>query len=146
LRAALDNEAQLLGTFGVTPEILIRGGDPVAEILTHTKETPYDLVIIGARLRNRDGRLWRSERTYEVIKAIPPPVLVAISDPPRCGSATASSSTRSSPSSTKATTTSSSPAPPRRAAPCSTTSWAISRRASSTAPAAPSSSPVPQRP
>src|SRR5205814_8693376 len=38
-----------------------------------------DLAIIGAR-RKRDGGglYWRPEKTYEVIKAIPPPVLVAI--------------------------------------------------------------------
>lgn len=81
LRAALASEAQLLGTFGVTPAIVLLSGEPIAEILRHTKETSYDLVIIGARLRPGGGRPRRSERTYEVIKAIPPPVLVATSAP-----------------------------------------------------------------
>ena len=34
--------------------------------------------MIGSRERKATGRYWRSRRTYEVVKSIPPPVLVAI--------------------------------------------------------------------
>ncbi|MDQ6656095.1 MAG: universal stress protein, partial [Verrucomicrobiota bacterium] len=77
LRASLDSEARLLGTFGVTPEIIVSGGEPIEQILQHTSASTYDLVIIGARIKRTSGQYWRSQRTYEVIKAIPPPVLVA---------------------------------------------------------------------
>ena len=77
LRAALKEEAQLLERFGVKPEIVIREGEPIAEILAAASEGDYDLVVIGARLKRTSGRYWRSARTYEVIKSIPPPVLVA---------------------------------------------------------------------
>src|SRR6202043_4254890 len=35
---------------------------------------------IGARRTGRKGLYWRSEKTYEGIKAIPPPVIAAIGD------------------------------------------------------------------
>ncbi|MDQ6860076.1 MAG: universal stress protein, partial [Verrucomicrobiota bacterium] len=77
LRAALEAEARLLTDVGVTPEIVVREGDPVEQILQQTSASTYDVVIIGTRVKQTSGRYWRSQRTYEVIKAIPPPVLVA---------------------------------------------------------------------
>ena len=82
LRAAIDSEAALLGQCGVTPEIVVREGDPVGEIIAQTTAAAYDLVIIGARIKRTTGTYWRSPRTYEVIKAIAPPVLVATGE---CG-------------------------------------------------------------
>ena len=40
----------------------------------------YDLVVIGTRKKETTGRYGRSRRTYEAIKSIPPPVLVAIGE------------------------------------------------------------------
>lgn len=80
LRAAVETEERLLRESGVQPEIVLREGDPVAQILEQTSATNYDLVIIGTRVKQTSGRYWRSHRTYEVIKAIPPPVLVASGD------------------------------------------------------------------
>ncbi len=77
LRDALNSEASLLGKFGVVPEIVVRGGEPIRQILEQTSAATYDLVIIGSRRKGTTGMHWRSEKTYEVIKAIPPPVLVA---------------------------------------------------------------------
>ncbi len=77
LRAALDSEAQLLGTYGLHPEIVLRSGEPIEQILQQTSTVSYDFVVIGARTKQTTGRYWRSHRTYELIKAIPPPVLVA---------------------------------------------------------------------
>jgi len=78
LREALEREAQQLRYNSVEPKIVIRAGEPIREILNETSTTTYDLVVIGARHKGHSGLYWRSEKTYEVIKAITPPVLVAI--------------------------------------------------------------------
>jgi nucleotide-binding universal stress UspA family protein len=77
LREALESEAEKLRGFGVSPEIVLRTGEPIREILHQTTEASYDLTIIGARRKGTTGLYWRSEKTYEVIKAIPSPVLLA---------------------------------------------------------------------
>jgi nucleotide-binding universal stress UspA family protein len=77
LRAALESEAEKLRRFGVSPEVVLRAGEPIREILDQTTATRYDLTIIGARRKNSTGLYWRSGKTYEVIKAIPTPVLLA---------------------------------------------------------------------
>jgi nucleotide-binding universal stress UspA family protein len=78
LRKALDKEAATLREQKVTPEIVIRSGEPIRQILAETTANEYDLVIIGARRKGSGGMYWRPAKTYEVIKAVPPPVLVAI--------------------------------------------------------------------
>jgi len=80
LRDALNAQAQSLRAYGVTPEIVVRTGEPVRQILNQTSTTNYDLVVIGARWTGATGLYRRSEKTYEVIKAISPPVLVAIGE------------------------------------------------------------------
>src|ERR1043166_9557095 len=80
LRTALDGEAALLRNYNVSPEVVVRAGDPIRQILNQTTERQYDIAIIGARRKGSTGLYWYSERTYEVIRAIPPPVLVAIGD------------------------------------------------------------------
>jgi nucleotide-binding universal stress UspA family protein len=77
LREALESEAEKLRTFGISPEIVQRGGEPIREILEQTKAAAYDVTIIGARRKTSSGPYWRSGKTYEVIKAIPTPVLLA---------------------------------------------------------------------
>src|SRR6476620_2612681 len=77
LRTALASEAKLLSGFGVTPETVLRTGEPIAQILSETSAREYDLVVIGTRIKRTSGLYWRSEKTYEVIRAIPTPVLVA---------------------------------------------------------------------
>ena len=80
LRDTLEAQAQSLRADGVAPEIVVRAGEPIRQILNQTSATNYDLVVIGARRTGRTGLYWRSKKTYEVIKAIPPPVLVAIGE------------------------------------------------------------------
>ena len=80
LRDALGTQAQSLREQGVVPEIVVLAGEPIRQILNQTSTTKYDLVVIGSRRTGSTGLYWRSEKTYEVIKAIPPPVLVAIGD------------------------------------------------------------------
>ncbi|MEY2396599.1 MAG: hypothetical protein QOF94_2944 [Acidobacteriaceae bacterium] len=78
LRAALEAEAERLRAAGVTPRIVIGAGEPIREIQKETSVGHYDLAIIGAERKGSTGLYWRSRRTYEAIKAIAPPVLVAI--------------------------------------------------------------------
>jgi nucleotide-binding universal stress UspA family protein len=77
LRDALASEAEKLKRFGISPEIVVRAGEPIREILEQTKTNTYDITIIGARRKTSSGPYWRSGKTYEVIKAIPTPVLLA---------------------------------------------------------------------
>ncbi|HEU0275311.1 MAG TPA: universal stress protein [Candidatus Udaeobacter sp.] len=80
LRETLERQAQSLRIQNAQPNVLIQGGEPVREILNQTSNKSYGLVIVGARWTGATGHYWRSERTYEVIKTIQPPVLVAIGE------------------------------------------------------------------
>src|SRR5258707_15775576 len=80
LRAALEKQAQWLREKNVSPQIAVGAGDPVRQIVDQTTKEKYDLVIIGARKTGATGLHWRSEKTYEVIKSISPPVLVAMGE------------------------------------------------------------------
>jgi nucleotide-binding universal stress UspA family protein len=80
LRETLEGQAQSLRTQNAQPSIVVRAGEPVRQILDETSNARYDLVLVGARWTGTSGHYWRSERTYEVIKAIQPPVLVAIGE------------------------------------------------------------------
>jgi nucleotide-binding universal stress UspA family protein len=80
LRAALEKQAELLRVQNVSPQIAIGSGEPVRQIVDQTTKAKYDLVVIGARKTGSTGLHWRSEKTYEVIKSISPPVLVAMGE------------------------------------------------------------------
>ncbi len=80
LRDALQKQADSLRGHGVSPDIIVQAGEPVRQIVDQTSTTSYDLVVIGARWTGATGHYWRSQRTYEVIKSIQPPVLVAIGE------------------------------------------------------------------
>jgi len=80
LRETLERQAQSLRTQSARPDIVVSAGDPVRQILDQTSKNGYDLVLVGARWIGATGHYWRSERTYEVIKAIQPAVLVAIGE------------------------------------------------------------------
>jgi len=80
LREALQKQAESLRGRGVSPNIIVQSGEPVRQIVDQTSKTSYDLVVVGARWTGATGRYWRSEKSYEVIKSIQPPVLVAIGE------------------------------------------------------------------
>jgi nucleotide-binding universal stress UspA family protein len=80
LRDTLDSQAQSLRQRGVSPNIVVQSGEPVWQIVQQTSNNKYDLVVIGARWTGAVGDYWRSKKTYEVVKAIQPPVLVAIGE------------------------------------------------------------------
>ena len=77
LRAAIESEAEMLRNARLAPELVIRHGEPIHQILEQTHSASYDLVVIGAPRKRTSGLYWRAERTYEAIKAIPVPVVVA---------------------------------------------------------------------
>src|SRR5436305_8194169 len=80
LREALEKQAEWLRQKNVSPQIALGAGDPVRQIVNETAKAKYDLVIIGDRKTGSTGLHWRSEKTYEVIKSIAPPVLVAMGE------------------------------------------------------------------
>jgi nucleotide-binding universal stress UspA family protein len=80
LSQALETQAKSLRDDGVSPNIVIETGEPIGQILDQTSKVVYDLVVIGARWTGTSGHYWRSQTTYELIKAIPPPVLVAMGE------------------------------------------------------------------
>src|SRR6266705_1334688 len=80
LRETLQAQAQSLQARGVSVDIMVQSGEPVRQIIDHTSKNSYDLVVIGARWTGATGHYWRSEKTYEVIKTVQPPVLVAIGE------------------------------------------------------------------
>lgn len=65
----------LLQEKGIRAELVTKAGDPVSEIIQRTKETKFDLVVIGAVRKETRGRFWMSSKTYKLIKEIEPPVL-----------------------------------------------------------------------
>jgi nucleotide-binding universal stress UspA family protein len=78
LRQALEVAGKAIQGEGAAPRIVVGAGEPVTQIVNETSGGNYDLVVIGAEQKTRSGPYWRSRRTYEVIKSIAPPVLVAI--------------------------------------------------------------------
>ena len=80
LSDALQKQAQSLHGRGVSLDIVVQSGEPVRQIVDQTSKNSYDLVVIGARWTGATGHYWRSQKTYEVIKSIRPPVLVAIGE------------------------------------------------------------------
>ena len=78
LRQALDQETDILRRTGVELQTTIRTGEPIGQILGQTSAKKYDLIVIGSRRSTASGRSWQSHRTYEIIKAVEPSVLVAI--------------------------------------------------------------------
>ena len=80
LQQALEKQASSLRGEHVSPKIEMCAGDPVRRISDETAKTTYDLVIVGARKTGSAGLHWRSEKMYELIKSILPPVLVAVGE------------------------------------------------------------------
>lgn len=80
LREALEKQANALGGSGAPLQRIVQYGEPVRQIVDLTAKTEFDLVIIGARWTGATGHYWRSVKTYDVIKSIAPPVLVAIGE------------------------------------------------------------------
>jgi nucleotide-binding universal stress UspA family protein len=65
----------LLADKRIQAELITKAGEPIAEIVKRTQETPYDLVVIGAVRKSSRGAFWMSSKSYKIIKEIKPPVL-----------------------------------------------------------------------
>jgi nucleotide-binding universal stress UspA family protein len=76
LLEALREEARLFRERDVKLQIVIKFGDPVAEIVRRTQETVYDLVVIGAERKGAQGFFLPSTKAYSITEAIAAPVLV----------------------------------------------------------------------
>src|SRR5262245_27773963 len=70
LREAIEKQAQSIRSEVVALDIIVHAGEPIREILDRTSKANYELVVIGARWTGATGQYWRSEKTYELIKAI----------------------------------------------------------------------------
>lgn len=75
---SLKRGAQLLKDDGISAEVITKAGDPIEEIVKRTRETAYDLVVIGAVPKGTGGPLMMSAKAYKIIKAVEPPVLVVV--------------------------------------------------------------------
>lgn len=80
LQQALEKHADSLRAQNISPRVEICNGDPVLKIAAEAEKTKYDLVVVGARRTGATGLHWRSEKMYELIKAVAPPVLVAMGE------------------------------------------------------------------
>jgi nucleotide-binding universal stress UspA family protein len=86
---ALQRAQDILKEHQLDTELLTRVGNPEREIVKHTVETRYDLVVIGAVCKNPFRRLldrwWISVHAYrahKIIESVSPPVLVVFCDRP----------------------------------------------------------------
>lgn len=75
---ALRRGLQMLEEKKVRAELVTVTGEPIAEIIKRTEQSQFDLVIIGAALKDPGGRFWVSSKTYKIIKRIHPPVLMTL--------------------------------------------------------------------
>jgi nucleotide-binding universal stress UspA family protein len=89
LSQALQRAQSILKEYQLAPELVTRVGNPEREIVKHTMETHYDLVVIGAVCKNTFRRLldpwWISVHAYrahKIIESILSPVLVVFCDRP----------------------------------------------------------------
>src|SRR6185295_7579381 len=64
---------QLLRDRGVTAELIIKAGEPIAEIVKRCEESNYDLAVIGAVKKGTRGPFLMSAKAYKIIKAVAPP-------------------------------------------------------------------------
>src|ERR1051325_11556392 len=63
LRRALESEAEMLRKLNISPEIVVRSGEPIRQILAETTANEYDLAIIGARRPGSGGLPCRGGET-----------------------------------------------------------------------------------
>jgi nucleotide-binding universal stress UspA family protein len=72
---SLKRGQSLLEDKKIHAELITKSGKPIEEILKRTRETVYDLVVIGAARKENRGAFWMSSKTYKLIKEIRSPVL-----------------------------------------------------------------------
>jgi nucleotide-binding universal stress UspA family protein len=81
LLQSLRRGQEILKQHHLNAELATKAGRPVPEIVKRTRETPCDLVVIGARRRPGHGPVLRSVKAYQIVEAVEPPVLVVVGEP-----------------------------------------------------------------
>lgn len=76
LLESLKRGQSLLADKKIHAELITKVGNPIHEITRRTEETGYDLVVIGAVQKGAGGLFWMSSKSYKIVKAIQPPVLL----------------------------------------------------------------------
>lgn len=72
---SLKRGQSLLEDKKIHAELITKSGKPIEEIIRRTRESVYDLVVIGAARKESRGAFWMSSKTYKLIKEIRSPVL-----------------------------------------------------------------------
>src|SRR5258707_14486517 len=67
---------------GVNVEILSKHGDPISEIVKRAVARNYDLIVIGGEAQPGGQNSVLSDKPYEIIGLLGPPVLVVPVPPP----------------------------------------------------------------
>jgi nucleotide-binding universal stress UspA family protein len=80
LQLALEKEAQVLGAANLSVQMIVRAGDPIRQVVNLSAANKFDLTIIGARGQGPSGLHLRSNKTYEFVKGVHSPVLVALGE------------------------------------------------------------------
>jgi nucleotide-binding universal stress UspA family protein len=72
---SLKRGQSLLEDKKIHAELITKSGTPIEEIVKRTRETLYDLVVIGAARKETRGAFWMSSKSYKLIKEVRSPVL-----------------------------------------------------------------------
>jgi len=77
---SLKRAQSMLADKKVSAELITKPGNTIEEIVRHTEEHIYDLVVIGAVRKQTGGGFWMSSKSFKIIKEIKPPVLSVAGD------------------------------------------------------------------
>jgi nucleotide-binding universal stress UspA family protein len=80
LQGALEKEASVLRAAGLSVQMIVRAGDPIRQVVDLSEANKFDLTIIGARGQGPSGLHRRSNKTYEFVKAVHSPILIAMGE------------------------------------------------------------------
>src|SRR5438270_4443344 len=76
--ASLNRGLAMLQDRNVKAELITRMGKAIEEIVKRTREVNYDLVVIGAVRKKRQGAFCMSAKAYKIIKEVLPPVMIVM--------------------------------------------------------------------
>ena len=81
---ALRQTQAILAEQGLLARTEIEEGEPISRIVSRTRKTNYNLIVIGAVRKRFDAAYAMSRKAYRIIKLVQPPVLVVIGNPQAC--------------------------------------------------------------
>jgi nucleotide-binding universal stress UspA family protein len=77
---SLKRAQNLLADKKINAELTTKPGNTIEEIVRHTEEHAYDLIVIGAARKEAHGGFWMSSKSFKLIKELKPPVLSVAGD------------------------------------------------------------------